>query len=289
MTTVMPGMQTSPMAVTSEPARAWAVAGTRRRADRDRRRRAGGDRRLGDRLGRRVVGRRGDRRVGRGCGPASRCGDRRGRWPAQSDWWPCSRAPRSALTDRAADSAGAGDGRAFALAATLAAVFHLAVGLPDGRLTRRRLVLVAGGYLAAVGAGFVLAADAPAVPAAPLVVLGLVMAAVAASVIVRSCRRATARDRARLQWAGWAALVTGGRRAGGVGAFAIDRLARARARRRRGHVGERSPGAGGHDGRARPRARRPGPRPHDHRHRHAGPRHRGVRAGRRRVPRAAGG
>ena len=125
------------------------------------------------------------------------------------------------MTDRAAESAGAGDGRAFALTATLAAVFQIAVSLPDGRLSRRRLALVAGGYLAAVGAGFALAADAPAVPAAPLVVLGLVLAAVAAVVIVRGCRRATARDRARLQWAGWAALVTA---AVGLAAWALSGL-----------------------------------------------------------------
>jgi signal transduction histidine kinase len=126
-----------------------------------------------------------------------------------------------ATTHRADDSARVGDLRAFLLAATLAAMFHLAVGLPDGRLSQRRLALVAGSYVAAVGVGFVLAAEAPAVPAAPLVVLGVAMAAVASVVLLRSCRRATARDRARLQWTGWAALVTA---AVGLAAWALSGL-----------------------------------------------------------------
>ena len=124
------------------------------------------------------------------------------------------------MTDRAADSAGAGDGRAFALAATLAAVFHLAVGLPDGRLTRRRLVLVAGGYLAAIGAGFVLAADAPAVPAAPLVVLGLVLAAVAAVVIVAELPAGDGTRPGPPAVGGLGGPGDRRRRAGGVGAVA---------------------------------------------------------------------
>jgi signal transduction histidine kinase len=126
-----------------------------------------------------------------------------------------------AASDRADDSARAGDVRAFALVATLAALFHLAIGLPDGRLGRRRALLVAGGYVAAAAVGLVVAAEAPAVPAAPLVGLSLVMAAVASAVIVRRCRRATARDRARLQWAGWAALTTS---AVGLAAWALSGL-----------------------------------------------------------------
>jgi signal transduction histidine kinase len=126
-----------------------------------------------------------------------------------------------AATDRAAVSARAGDLRAFALAATLAALFHLAVGLPDGRLTRQRLAFVAGGYLAAVGLGFTAAADAPAVPATPFVVVGTVMGVVAGLVLLRSCRRASARHRARLQWAFWAALVTA---ATGLAAWTLSGL-----------------------------------------------------------------
>ncbi len=126
-----------------------------------------------------------------------------------------------AASDGADDSARAGDVRAVALAATLAVLFHLAIGLPDGRLSRRRALLVAGGYVAGAAVGLALAAEAPAVPVAPLVGLGLVMAAVAAAVIVRRCRRATARDRARLQWAGWAALTTG---AVGMAAWALSGL-----------------------------------------------------------------
>jgi signal transduction histidine kinase len=126
-----------------------------------------------------------------------------------------------ATTDRAAASARVGDLRAFALAATLGALFHLAVGLPDGRLPRRRLAGVAGGYTAAVGLGFTAAADAPDVPATPFVVVGTVMGGVAGLVLVRACRRASARDRARLQWAFWAALVTA---ASGLAAWTLSGL-----------------------------------------------------------------
>ena len=124
-------------------------------------------------------------------------------------------------TDRAAASARIGDLRAFALAATVAALFHLAIGLPAGRLSRERLVLVACGYLAGVGLGFAAAADAPAVPAAPFVVAGIVMGLVACIVLLRTCRKASARDRARLQWAFWAALVTA---ATGLAAWTLSGL-----------------------------------------------------------------
>jgi signal transduction histidine kinase len=124
-------------------------------------------------------------------------------------------------TDRATASARVGDLRAFALAATVAALFHLALGLPDGRLGRQRLMLVALGYLAGVGLGFAVAADAPAVPAGPFVVVGIVMGLVACSVLLRTCRKASARDRARLQWAFWAALVTA---ATGLAAWTLSGL-----------------------------------------------------------------
>jgi signal transduction histidine kinase len=124
-------------------------------------------------------------------------------------------------TDRVAQSSSAGDLRAFALAAALGGMFHLAVGLPDGRLSGWRTAIVAGGYIAAAGVGFLAAAKAPAVPAAPFVVAGVLMGAVASSVLLRSCRKATARDRARLQWAGWAALVTA---AVGLAAWSLSGL-----------------------------------------------------------------
>jgi hypothetical protein len=124
-------------------------------------------------------------------------------------------------TGRAATSARMGDLRAFALAGALAALFHLAVALPDGRLSRWRLALVGCGYLAGLGGGFIAAADAPAVPAAPFVAVGMVMGAVACTVLLRTCRTATARDRARLQWAGWAALVTA---ATGLAAWTLSGL-----------------------------------------------------------------
>jgi signal transduction histidine kinase len=220
MTTVMPGVQTSTMAVTAEPARAGAVPAV-----------------VGALLGMAgaVLAVIGGSSIG--SGDAWLVAAAIGAWAAgavllavRRPAWPLAGAVglvalfaggALALTDRAAASAGAGDGRGFALTATLAAVFHLAVGLPDGHLTRRRLALVVGGYVAAAGTGFAVAADAPAVPAAPLVVLGIAFGSVAAVVLGRSCRRATARDRARLQWAGWAALVTA---AVGLAAWALSGL-----------------------------------------------------------------
>ena len=85
-----------------------------------------------------------------------------------------------------------------------AAVFHLAVGLPDGRLSRRRLALVVGGYVAVVGAGRPRRRrPGRAGRSRSSYERGVGRGRLA--VVVRSCRRATARDRARLQWAGWAA------------------------------------------------------------------------------------
>ena len=241
MTTVMPEVKTSPTAVPAEPDRARAVPGL-----------VGavlglaggvlavvGGSSIGTGDG--VAGGARRRRVGRRCRPARRAPAGVAARQCRRSGRRCSPAPRSALTDQAADSARAGDGRAFALAATLAAVFHLAVGLPDGRLTRRRSALVVGGYLASVGAGVALAADAPAVPAAPLVVLGLVMAAVASVVIVRSCRRATATRPGSPPVGRLGSLGDRRCRAGGVGAVGAHRLARARPAGRRPHVGRPHP------------------------------------------------
>jgi len=220
MTTVLPGVKTSPMDLAAEPERTRAVPSV-----------------IGALLGLAgaVLGAIGGSAAGTaevwlvavavaawGAG-AVLLAVRRPRWPLAAIVGLIALAGGAALaaTDRAGESAAAGDVRAFSLAAILGAVFHLAIGLPDGRLSTRRMVLVACGYLAAIGVGFILAADAPAVPTVPLVVVGGAMAAVAAAVLLRSCRRAPARDRARLQWAGWAALVTA---AVGLAAWALSGL-----------------------------------------------------------------
>ena len=71
-----------------------------------------------------------------------------------------------------------------------------------------RLALAGGGYVAGALCGGVLAAAAPDVPVEPLVVTGALLGAVAVAAVLRTCRRATSRDRARLQWVGWAVIVT---------------------------------------------------------------------------------
>ncbi len=93
-------------------------------------------------------------------------------------------------------------------AALLAAVlFHLAVGLPEGRLVVRwRRVLVAMGYGAAIVVG-VTASDTDRSIGGATVGLGVVLTVVALGAYANRCRHAGAVERARLQWAGWGVVV----------------------------------------------------------------------------------
>ncbi|HEY3724664.1 MAG TPA: histidine kinase [Acidimicrobiia bacterium] len=110
-----------------------------------------------------------------------------------------------------AGSAGAdtSSGRVRDLAATLlaAVLFHLALGLPEGRLgVRWRRVLVGLGYVAAIVVGATARAADREIGGAT-VALGLTLAVVALGAYASRCRRAGAVERARLQWAGWGVVV----------------------------------------------------------------------------------
>ena len=97
--------------------------------------------------------------------------------------------------------------RALAVCLLPAVLLHLALSLPDGRLTTpRRRVFVVIGYLASIGAATtVRAADTGF--ATPLAVLSGLAIVVGIAGYVDRCRRAGAFDRARLQWAGWGVVV----------------------------------------------------------------------------------
>jgi signal transduction histidine kinase len=100
-------------------------------------------------------------------------------------------------------------GRAYDLATALlfAVLFHLAVGLPEGRLTDRwRRVLVGLGYLAAIAVGLIEDADEAEI-GLPTVILGTVLLLIALGAYANRCRNAGAVERARLQWAGWGVVV----------------------------------------------------------------------------------
>ena len=73
--------------------------------------------------------------------------------------------------------------RACLLGLGVAAVFNLAVFLPDGRSSRPRLALAGGGYVAGALCGGVLAAAAPDVPMEPLVVTSVLLGAVALAAV----------------------------------------------------------------------------------------------------------
>lgn len=113
----------------------------------------------------------------------------------------------AALAGSAATDSTGGRVRDVGTALLLAVLFHLAVSLPEGRLIQRsRRVLVVLGYVAAIAAG--VADDAnDAKIGLPTAVLGGVFLAVALGAYANRCRTAGAVERARLQWAGWGAVV----------------------------------------------------------------------------------
>lgn len=94
-----------------------------------------------------------------------------------------------------------------AVAAVIVAVlFHLALGLPDGRLlTRLRRILVLAAY---VTAGVIAVVRAGGTETDVVtVIFGGVCVLVGLSGYADRCRRAGPVDRARLQWAGWGVVV----------------------------------------------------------------------------------
>ncbi len=112
-----------------------------------------------------------------------------------------------------AGSAGTGSSngrlRDIATALLIAVLFHLAMGLPDGRLVdRSRRVLVALGYLAGVVIGAAESASDSEI-GVPTIALAGLLGFVALGAYANRCRNAGAVDRARLQWAGWGVVVAG--------------------------------------------------------------------------------
>jgi signal transduction histidine kinase len=98
--------------------------------------------------------------------------------------------------------------RAIGLAILPAALLHLAMGLPDGRLrSLPRRVIVAAGYVAAVIIGGFVFTKRPALPSLGLLVFSVACAVVAVAGFVARCRTATLFERPRLQWTAWAVTV----------------------------------------------------------------------------------
>ncbi|MFN8034319.1 MAG: histidine kinase [Acidimicrobiia bacterium] len=84
---------------------------------------------------------------------------------------------------------------------------HLALGLPDGRLTTRmRKGLTLTTYLVALATA-IAARSADAEPAVPVMVISGFAVALGTAGYADRCRRAGPADRARLQWAGWGVVV----------------------------------------------------------------------------------
>ena len=96
----------------------------------------------------------------------------------------------------------------LALALLPAIAFHGLLALPDGRpgaLVRRRAVAV--GYLVAIGVGLALLADRDTVVVWPLAIMWLLALVFGVFGANARYRRATAIDRRRMQWIGWALAV----------------------------------------------------------------------------------
>jgi len=121
----------------------------------------------------------------------------------------------------AADAQGSEVARAFAAVLTAAVGFHLAVGLPDGRLrTRVRQVLVGGAYVAAATVAGVAGDDTSALRPG-VIALATALGVVAVAGFADRCRRASVVDRSRLQWFGWGVVVAV---LVGIAAWVLDAL-----------------------------------------------------------------
>ncbi len=111
------------------------------------------------------------------------------------------------LAGSAGTDTGSGRLRDIAAALLAAVLFHLALGLPEGRLgVRWRRVLVGLGYMAAIVVGATARAGDREIGGAT-VALAAGLAAIALAAYANRCRRAGAVERARLQWAGWGVVV----------------------------------------------------------------------------------
>ncbi|HEX9258986.1 MAG TPA: histidine kinase [Acidimicrobiales bacterium] len=90
-----------------------------------------------------------------------------------------------------------------------ALALHLLVALPQGRLgTRGRRQVVVAGYVIAVAVGCALMAEPDRIVAWPVVVLWLAAVAVGLSAANTRYRTASALERRRMQWLGWALAVS---------------------------------------------------------------------------------
>ncbi len=105
-------------------------------------------------------------------------------------------------------SGAAGVTRAVTVALLPAVVLHLAGTAPAGSAaTSRGRAVVIAGYVGAAIVGATGAIGRPDLPTALLVIWYVVAAVAACAVFFETCKRAGARDRSRLQWDGWGALV----------------------------------------------------------------------------------
>jgi signal transduction histidine kinase len=96
------------------------------------------------------------------------------------------------------------DIRTFALMVLPALGLVLALGLPDGRMSRPRTVVALGGLLGCGIAGVLVGGTV----SLPLAVCCTVAGTAAVIGYTLRCRRATPLERARLQWVGWAVVVS---------------------------------------------------------------------------------
>ena len=89
-----------------------------------------------------------------------------------------------------------------------AVVVHLAFAVPDGVLPGRSARTTVGiGYVAAVALGVVVGPESGDLPMLPYVLAALAAAAVGLVGYMGRCRKASAADRARLQWVGWGVVL----------------------------------------------------------------------------------
>ncbi|CAN5588353.1 hypothetical protein BH23ACT3_BH23ACT3_15730 [soil metagenome] len=98
-------------------------------------------------------------------------------------------------------------GRAITVALLAAALTHLALSLPEGRLvTRRRQAATTVAYVGAIGLG-VASGGSTELPVLPYLIWTLLLGGTAVAGYGHRCARAGAADRARLQWVGWGVVM----------------------------------------------------------------------------------